>query len=143
MDVRLSPEQRALRDSAVQVVDRLAPAAVRDLDDTERIAKLDAAVIVPGHGPLTDAKGALEVRDYLVHVSTKAREAYDAGLSPADAARELPLGAFAAWGDAERIAVNVHTLYREWSGGAQGQANALELFGLMAELAKRRGARGG
>ena len=109
----------------------------------ERIAKLDAAVIVPGHGPLTDAKGALEVRDYLVHVSTKAREAYDAGLSPADAARELPLGSFASWGDAERIAVNVHTLYREWSGGAQGEANALELFGLMAELAKRRGARGG
>src|SRR5262245_32710671 len=109
----------------------------------ERIAKLDAAVIVPGHGPLTDAKGALEVRDYLVHVATKAREAYDAGLSPADAARELPLGAYSAWGDAERIAVNVHTLYREWSDGAQGQANALELFALMAELAKRRGQRGG
>src|SRR5574338_759013 len=65
----------------------------------ERIAALDAAVIVPGHGPLTDAKGALEVRDYLLHVSARAREAYDAGLSPADAARELPLGGFAAWGD--------------------------------------------
>ena len=109
----------------------------------ERIAKLDAEVIVPGHGPLTDTKGALEVRDYLVHVSARAREAYDAGLSPADAARELPLGEFAAWGDSERIAVNVNTLYREWSGGAQGPANAIELFGLMAELAKRRGARGG
>src|SRR5262245_3070531 len=108
----------------------------------ERIAALDAAVIVPGHGPLTDAKGALEVRDYLAYVSARAREAFDAGLSPADAARDIPLGEFAAWGDAERIAVNVHTLYREWSGGARGQANAIELFGLMAELAKRRVARG-
>ena len=36
-----------------------------------------------------------------------------------------------------------HSLYREWSGGAQGGANALELFALMAELAKRGSARGG
>ena len=44
MDVRLSPEQRALRDSAAQVVDRLGPQAVGQLDDDERAAKLDAAV---------------------------------------------------------------------------------------------------
>jgi alkylation response protein AidB-like acyl-CoA dehydrogenase len=44
MDVRLSPEQHALRDSAAQVVDRLGPHAVRQLDDDERAAKLDAAV---------------------------------------------------------------------------------------------------
>ena len=92
--------------------------------------------------PAHRRQGALEVRDYLVHVSARP-EAYDAGLSPADAPRELPLGEFAAWGDSERIAVNVNTLYREWSGGAQGEANAIELFGLMAELAARRGARGG
>jgi alkylation response protein AidB-like acyl-CoA dehydrogenase len=48
MDVRLSPEQRALRDSAVQVVGRLGPHAVRDLDDGERTAKLDAAVAAAG-----------------------------------------------------------------------------------------------
>lgn len=108
----------------------------------ERIAELGAEVIVPGHGPLSDAKGALAVRDYLVHVRDRARECFDAGLSPADAARKLPLGEFASWGDAERIAVNVHTLYREWSGGRQGVASGLELFGLMGELA-RAGARVG
>jgi cyclase len=108
----------------------------------ERIAALDAAVIVPGHGPLTDAKGALAVRDYLVHVRDRARECFDAGLSPADAARELPLGPFARWGEAERIAVNVHTLYREWSGGKLGAANPIALFGLMGEL-ERAGARVG
>jgi alkylation response protein AidB-like acyl-CoA dehydrogenase len=48
MDVRLSPEQRALRDSAAQLVDRLAPSTVGALDDAERRAKLDAAVLASG-----------------------------------------------------------------------------------------------
>ena len=48
MDVRLSSEQQALRDSVAQVVDRLGPGTVRDLDDAERSAKLDAAVAASG-----------------------------------------------------------------------------------------------
>lgn len=44
MDVRLSPEQQALCDSVAQVVTRLGPGTVADLDDAERAAKLDAAV---------------------------------------------------------------------------------------------------
>jgi alkylation response protein AidB-like acyl-CoA dehydrogenase len=48
MDVRYSHEQQALRDSAAQIVDRLGPKSVRDLDDTERIAKLDAAAAASG-----------------------------------------------------------------------------------------------
>jgi alkylation response protein AidB-like acyl-CoA dehydrogenase len=48
MDVRYSDEQRALRDAAVQVVDRLGPRAVGELDDAERVAKLDAAVASSG-----------------------------------------------------------------------------------------------
>ena len=48
MDVRLSPEQRALRDSAVQLVGRLGPGTVVDLADEERRAKLDAAIDAAG-----------------------------------------------------------------------------------------------
>jgi alkylation response protein AidB-like acyl-CoA dehydrogenase len=48
VDVRLSPEQVALRDSAAQVVDRLGPASVAQLDDAERAGKLDAAVAAAG-----------------------------------------------------------------------------------------------
>ncbi len=103
----------------------------------ERIAELRPEVVVPGHGPITDARGALRVRDYLVYVRDQARVRFDAGMPSAEAARDIALGEFAKWGDAERIAVNVHTLYREWSGGALGQANALELFAQMAELARR------
>lgn len=109
----------------------------------ERIAALGAAVVVPGHGPITDASGALRVRDYLVFVRDQTRLRFEAGLPPADAARDIALGEYSAWGDAERIAVNVHSLYREWSGGAQGGANALELFALMAELSNRSPVRAG
>ena len=55
MDVRLSPEQRALRDSAAQVVDRLGPHAVGELDDPERAGKLDAAVAASGWRELRTA----------------------------------------------------------------------------------------
>src|SRR6187455_958455 len=48
MDVRLSPEQRALRDSAVLLVGRLGPGTVAGLADQERAAKLDAAVAAAG-----------------------------------------------------------------------------------------------
>jgi alkylation response protein AidB-like acyl-CoA dehydrogenase len=48
MDVRLSPEQVTLRDAARQVVDRLCPQGVAQLDDAERAAKLDAAVVTSG-----------------------------------------------------------------------------------------------
>ncbi len=48
MDVRLSPEQAALRDAAARVVDQLGLQAVAELDDRERAAKLDAAVEASG-----------------------------------------------------------------------------------------------
>lgn len=55
MDVRLSPEQVALRDSAARVAERLGPHTVRDLDDPERGAKLDAAVAASGWRELRTA----------------------------------------------------------------------------------------
>src|SRR5271170_69806 len=55
MDVRLSAEQVALRDSAVQVVNRLGVHRVTELDDRERAAKLDAAVSTSGWRDLRTA----------------------------------------------------------------------------------------
>jgi len=48
MDVRLDLEQRALRDAAGRLVERLGPSTVASLGDTERAAKLDAAVAGAG-----------------------------------------------------------------------------------------------
>ena len=55
MDVRLSPEQAALRDAAAQVVDRLGVHGVAELDDRARAAKLDAAVAASGWRELRTA----------------------------------------------------------------------------------------
>lgn len=48
MDVRLSPEQQALRDASAQLAARYGLDAVGDLEDRERSAKLDAAVASTG-----------------------------------------------------------------------------------------------
>jgi alkylation response protein AidB-like acyl-CoA dehydrogenase len=48
MDVRLSPEQLALRDAVAAVVGRLGPGTVAGLDDEERATKLGAAVVESG-----------------------------------------------------------------------------------------------
>jgi alkylation response protein AidB-like acyl-CoA dehydrogenase len=48
MDVRLSAEHEALRDSVAQVVDRLAPQAVGQIGQAERSALLDVAVVESG-----------------------------------------------------------------------------------------------
>jgi cyclase len=102
----------------------------------DRIIAMNARVIVPGHGPLTDNAGVASMRDYLVYIRDESRKFYDAGTSAADAAREIALGDYASWGDAERIAVNTHTLYREFSGSEE-RGNIMELFALMSELAER------
>ena len=100
----------------------------------DAILALGADVIVPGHGPITDAAGVRRVQDYLAYVDQEARKRFDAGQSVRDAAHDIALGDFSGWGDAERIAVNVSTLYREYRGELDAPANPLEVFGLMAEV---------
>jgi glyoxylase-like metal-dependent hydrolase (beta-lactamase superfamily II) len=101
----------------------------------EMIESLDADIIVPGHGPLTDARGVERVRKYLVYVHDEARKRFDAGLGALEAARSIALDDFAGWGDAERIAVNVATAYREF-GDAKTPSDAATLFDWMAQLWK-------
>jgi glyoxylase-like metal-dependent hydrolase (beta-lactamase superfamily II) len=100
------------------------------------IVELDPRVIVPGHGPITDIAGVRRVQDYLRHIDREARLRFDAGLSVMEAALDIGLGDFAAWGDAERVAVNVSTLYREYRGGADTGGEPAP-FAMMAELARR------
>lgn len=99
----------------------------------DAILAMDVDHIVPGHGPLTDRAGVRAVRDYLDYVAHEARKRYDAGLSAADAAFDIGLGRFDGWRDAERLAVNVDTLYREFAGDHSAR-NTLALFELMGRL---------
>ena len=99
----------------------------------ERINAMDVDVIVPGHGPLTDKAGVREVADYLAYIDREARARHAAGLSAEDAARDIGLGRYATWKDAERIAVNVDTLYREYNNDPT-PPDAIRLFGLMGQI---------
>jgi cyclase len=98
------------------------------------IEAMEVDSIVPGHGPVTDKAGVVKVRQYLEYVRDEARGRYDAGMDAFEAARDIELREYSAWSDPERIAVNVDSLYREFSG-EQTATDVLELFSRMAELA--------
>lgn len=97
------------------------------------ILGLDVETVVPGHGPVTDKEGVRRVRDYLVYIAREARARYESGLGAFEAARSIALDDFASWGDSERIAVNVATLYREF-GAKDTPSDAATLFGWMAQI---------
>jgi cyclase len=102
----------------------------------DRILALGAHTLVPGHGPVTDASGVQEVKRYLTYVHDEARARFDAGMDAEHAADDIDLSDFAGWGDPERIAVNVETVYRELDPSRPEPAKP-ELFVRMAHWASR------
>ena len=98
---------------------------------------MDAPIVVPGHGPVTDPDGIRAVRGYLAHVAEQAEAAYRRGLSWAEAADTIDLGEYATWLDAERVVVNVYQRYRELAPDTP-QLEIMGLLVMQAEwLAKR------
>jgi len=99
---------------------------------------LDVRTVVPGHGPVTDRAGIVDVRDYLSFVEREATERHDAGMDAFDAARDIgrAIGAderFSSLGEFGRIAVNVDAVYRSLDPEYQSP-NVVEQFRRMAEL---------
>ncbi len=101
----------------------------------DAIMAMEVDAIVPGHGPITDRAGVQAVKDYLAYVDGETRKRYDAGLSVEEAIHDIALGDYESWSDAERIAVNVDTLYKEYAGD-DTPADVMRLFTLMAAIAK-------
>ncbi len=97
------------------------------------ILDLDVDTIIPGHGPITDKSGAETMKTYWQWVEAESRKRYDDGMPAAEAAREMFSGPYSAWGDPERIVINVDAFYREFAGDSS-PANRVELFGVMAKL---------
>ena len=103
------------------------------------IAALDADVIVPGHGPLTDKEGVASVRDYLSSVLDGATKLQRDGVDAFEAARELVASLhgtskqFASMGEFGRMAVNVDTVYRSLDPNYQ-PPNVIEQFRRMAVI---------
>lgn len=100
----------------------------------ERIEAMDVDAIVPGHGPLTDKAGVRKLREYLSYVRDQAKLRYDAGMPVYEAARDIDLRDYDAWGERERIVVNVDTLYREFAGGP-ARKSVVPCFAAMARFA--------
>ncbi len=62
MDVRLTAEQQQLRDAAAKMADDLGPAAVQELADQSRIARLDKQIEMTGWRSLrSDGASGVEV----------------------------------------------------------------------------------
>lgn len=62
MDVRLTAEQRQLREAAAEVADELGPGSVADLDDANRVARLEKAIDGTGFRTLrSDGASGVEV----------------------------------------------------------------------------------
>ena len=93
------------------------PGALAAIDWLE---SLQPSVVVPGHGAvLTGADiGRVfdEHRRYYRFVQQTADDAMSRGLTPLEAARQVDLGEFAGWADAERIVLNLHRVYADHAG---------------------------
>jgi cyclase len=102
----------------------------------DRIIELGARTIVPGHGPVTDNAGVRDVRRYLSYVRDEARARFDVGVDADAAADDIDIADFRDWGDPERIAANVATMYREFDASLP-QLSPPELFVKMAQWSAR------
>ncbi|HVA68200.1 MAG TPA: hypothetical protein VNF45_02725, partial [Candidatus Binataceae bacterium] len=102
----------------------------------DRMLALDVETIVPGHGPITDKAGVAALKGYLEYIHREARKRFDAGMPAAEAARDIALDAYASWTDAERIVVNIATLYHEFAPEVAGP-DVTALFAQMAAMARR------
>ena len=99
----------------------------------DRVLELKPTVVVPGHGPLATTAAVLDLKHYFEFLTAEARPRFEAGMTPLEAARDMDLGPYAGWSEAERLVANVHALYRDF--GTDTTADALSLMGEMALLA--------
>jgi glyoxylase-like metal-dependent hydrolase (beta-lactamase superfamily II) len=104
----------------------------------EHIERLDVDTVIPGHGPVTDTEAPRQIRRYLEYVRDEAAARREAGMSAEDAALDIDLGEFADWRDAERIMVNVESIYAELDPGYE-PAPAPQLLARMGSYLRRRG----
>jgi len=100
------------------------------------IERLDPAVVVPGHGPLTDRDGAADVGAYLRLVRDGVTTRHAAGMGPREASLDLDLeingSRFGAWSDRERLVTTVHTLWKELEPGYE-PPDVMAIFSMMAD----------
>lgn len=103
----------------------------------DRLLEFDAEVIVPGHGPIGTKRELRYMRDYLALVRREARKRFAAGMPAEAAARDIRLGAYASWSDAERIYPNVLRCYQEFRNEMDAPMDLDRMLKGMEELRRR------
>jgi cyclase len=96
----------------------------------DAIIALDPEVVVSGHGPLSDAAGLREYRDYLHHLEAEATALHAKGVGVTEAARAIDLSAYDHWIDEERVVLCVDTIYK----GLEGDTSAPDYARLFGEM---------
>jgi glyoxylase-like metal-dependent hydrolase (beta-lactamase superfamily II) len=99
----------------------------------DRMLALEPAVVVPGHGPVVDAGGIRQVRDYLTWVHAEATDRHERGMTAEEAMRDIDLGRFAELDERGRIAQNILAVYYELDPTLE-RVDTLEVFRRIAEL---------
>jgi cyclase len=110
----------------------------------ERLLELGAERFVPGHGPVCGPDQVTRLIEYWRWLERAAGERLEAGISPADIARELVLGdeiaelGFADWLGPERALVSVRTIDAHRRGAVKpaGPRELIDAFFRMALLAR-------
>jgi cyclase len=105
----------------------------------DKLMEYDAEVLVPGHGPPCGPDMIDAVGEYLRFVQDTAAQAWAAGVSPLDAARQLDLGPWAGLTDPERIVGNLYRAYAECAGARPG--DHVDVPGAFADMVTYNGGR--
>lgn len=104
----------------------------------QQIEAMDAVdVIVPGHGPVGGVEQVRELRAYFEAITAEAHRRFEMGLDEDAAARDIALGPWAQWGEAERIVPNVYRLYTQFRGLPEGPIDVVRAFAGMADFTVR------
>ena len=80
----------------------------------DRVLALRPTTVVPGHGPLATPAALVDLKGYFELLTREARTRFDGGMTPLEAARDIDLGPYAGWTEAERVVANVHALYLDF-----------------------------
>ena len=103
----------------------------------DRLRELEAETIVPGHGSVCGPEVLDHMEDYLRFVQDRAKDAFESGITPLEAAQQTDLGRFSDWHDSERIAGNMHRAYSELRGESLG--TVLDLGPIAADMVELNG----
>ncbi len=99
------------------------------IDACDRMLGLDVAVIVPGHGPLTDKQGVRRTKEYWRRVLELAHRVHTKQLSLEHALQRLRQEF--DWHEPERAVVNLKVALRQL--GARVSSDPLAMMALMAQ----------